>query len=74
MMVSREKVINGLRQSFFWYDTDFSKKSKSKKSVSYQETRAHPSFGMTPTQVIRDLFAWGRPDDGLHFSSKAGNL
>ncbi len=29
--------------------------------------RARPSFGMTPTQAIRDLFAWRAP---LYFSAK----
>ncbi len=32
----------------------------SKKSVSYQKN-ARPSFGMTPTQDFRDLFAKRRP-------------
>ncbi len=58
--------------SFFCFDTDFSKKKqkktknpapkkKCKKSVSYQKkdergTRIHPSFGMTTTQDVRDIF------------------
>ncbi len=29
-------------------------------------TRTHPSFGMTPTQAIRDLFVWRRSDGTLH--------
>ncbi len=27
-------------------------------------SRAHPSFGMTTTQDIRDLFAWRAPNEG----------
>ena len=28
--------------------------------------RAHPSFGMTPTQAIWDLFAWRCPFDFIY--------
>ncbi len=54
--------------SFFWYDTDFLDFFKNNfsfgKSLCHTKRRmgeatcAHPSFGMTPTQNIMDLFAW----------------
>ncbi len=34
---------------------------------------AHPSFDMTPTQDIRDLFAWRRPDTDHIIASKVSN-
>ncbi len=56
---------DGCTWPFFWYDTNFSKKEK-----NFQKNRCHtkrrpgaatharPSFRMTKTQGIRDLFAW----------------
>ncbi len=62
-----------LRPAFFWYDTDFSNKQKKKFNIFFGKKnlksrchtkrragaapRARPSFGMTTTQDIRDLFA-----------------
>ena len=37
--------------------TEFSKTKKNLKVLSYQK-KTHPSFGMTTTQDIRDLFAY----------------
>ncbi len=53
-------------QTFFWYDTDFSRiqsimsaESNFEKSVSYHAAlRAHPSFGMTTTKTLRSVFSW----------------
>ncbi len=60
------------RAPFFWYDTDILEFFEKKiiflekfyfylfifeRSVSYQKKGGRrPSFGMTPTQAIRDLF------------------
>ena len=52
-------------RSFFWYDTDFLGFFSFFFSVTCHTKRgagaashAHPSFGMTRTQAIRDLLAW----------------
>ncbi len=54
------------RPRFFWYDTELQKSLKNRwhtnRSVS-AAMRSHPSFGMTLTQAIWDLFAWRRPDE-----------
>ncbi len=56
-----------VRPSFFWYDTDFSKKKNLNLKNNNLKSRCHTkrkvgrgarhSFGMTMTQDIRDLFA-----------------
>ncbi len=55
------------RVSFFWYDNDLKKKMekifffKNKKSKKLMSLPIHPSFGMTITQDIRDLFCVMQP-------------
>ncbi len=46
------------RPSCFWYDTDFWDLFFI--FFFWKATRTHPSFGMTTTRDIRDLFVWRR--------------
>ncbi len=49
--VSYQKKDGRAWPSFFWYDNNFFFKSRC------HTMHAHPSFGMTTTQDIKDLFA-----------------
>ncbi len=68
------------RPSFFWYDTDLLKKKKFYLFFFYfiffffflmlyqKKGHTRPSYGVTPTPAIRDLFAWRSPNgDSLLF-------
>ncbi len=69
VVIPREGLVGGPRQSFFWYDTDYKiyfvkiADYKSKVSVIPKEGLAgpaNPSFGRTTTKILRSVFPWHR--------------